>query len=253
MAPSSEASSSRIPGQRPPPTKVNNDGFTTLACPDAPGVDIIFIHGLQGHPERSWIGTNTANKKVFWPLEALPEDRPDVRVMTYGYDSRISRGPMQGACQMNISEQGRAFLSNIVAQRRNCQGRPLVIVAHSLGGLITKRALIDSWRAMDKDIRSVWSATRGIMFFGTPHRGSNDAAWLELAGRVALIFQVPTHRGIIHELDPGQRSSTLESLREDFCRMYQANSEIKGFSFLENRGKPGPAFLNSQVCMFSSA
>ena len=32
-----------------------------------------------------------ANKAVFWPKDFLPEDCPDCRILTWGYDSHVSR------------------------------------------------------------------------------------------------------------------------------------------------------------------
>ena len=50
-------------------------------------VDIIFVHGLNGHREKSW--TNQASE--LWPLW-FREDLEGTRAWTYGYDASITIG-----------------------------------------------------------------------------------------------------------------------------------------------------------------
>ncbi|EXK81859.1 hypothetical protein FOQG_13728 [Fusarium oxysporum f. sp. raphani 54005] len=42
------------------PTPVKDTGFTTLQDPSEPELDIVFVHGLQGHPRKSWTFHNEA-------------------------------------------------------------------------------------------------------------------------------------------------------------------------------------------------
>ncbi|KIW93304.1 uncharacterized protein Z519_05909 [Cladophialophora bantiana CBS 173.52] len=58
--------------------------------------------------------------------------------------------------------------------------RPIIFIAHSLGGIICKTALLysEGARAWEmKAARSVAESTLGIMFFGTPRMGSPQAQW----------------------------------------------------------------------------
>lgn len=58
--------------------------------------------------------------------------------------------------------------------------RPIIFVAHSLGGLVVKRALIYSSEIRGnytEHLRSVFVSTYGILFLGTPHKGSDIAEW----------------------------------------------------------------------------
>lgn len=47
--------------------------------PDAK-VDIVLVHGLNGHPRDTW----TAKNGVFWPSQLLPKN-VQARVLVYGY------------------------------------------------------------------------------------------------------------------------------------------------------------------------
>jgi len=46
---------------------------------------IVFIHGLNGDLEDSW----TASNEHFWPRDFLPDDIPNSRIITWGYDARV--------------------------------------------------------------------------------------------------------------------------------------------------------------------
>jgi hypothetical protein len=47
---------------------------------------IVLVHGLNGHPERTW---THATNKFFWP-DALAQRIPNARIMVFGYDTDIS-------------------------------------------------------------------------------------------------------------------------------------------------------------------
>lgn len=194
------------------PIWVQDLGLTVLHDPpDGPArADLVFIHGLQGHPRRTWRFKGTVTKmvpaagskssktfgllrrktpinwdkieikkSVFWPAEILPEDHSDVRILTYGYDSHLSHWFTGPTNKMNITQHGRAFLHRLAQKRQGCQGRPLIFVVHSLGGLVVKETIIESRKQKhEPHLQDVYLSTRAIMFFGTPHRGAGDAGWV---------------------------------------------------------------------------
>ncbi len=57
-------------------------------------------------------------------------------------------------------------LLNLLKLRRDdCQTRPIIFIAHSLGGIIVKKALVDA--QANVAYQSLDEATLGIVFFGT--------------------------------------------------------------------------------------
>ncbi|RYP52458.1 hypothetical protein DL768_002381 [Monosporascus sp. mg162] len=133
-------------------TSVHRIGFTKLAGRDSPvpgsyEVNIIFIHGLRGHPQTTWednrnekderaatpskrtifkklfdskraastasndsdkdIGTSVPKHKVFWPRDFLTEDIPEATVWTYGYNADVIGGLFAANNQNSVSQHGR--------------------------------------------------------------------------------------------------------------------------------------------------
>jgi len=48
-------------------------------------VDIVAIHGLNGHPRNTW----THSDKTLWLRDILPHDLPGAAIFTYGYPSEL--------------------------------------------------------------------------------------------------------------------------------------------------------------------
>ena len=52
---------------------------------DVYNVDIVIIHGLNGHFKRTW----THQNGTCWPQDLLPQALPGARIFSYGYPSQI--------------------------------------------------------------------------------------------------------------------------------------------------------------------
>lgn len=163
------------------PRPVKPYGLSQVYVPQGePTVDLVFVHGLNGHPHDSWTSKTT---KCFWPVDLLPEvlasQRP--RILTYGYNADVTAFT-DGASRDSIVSHAETLASNLAANRnlRDCSDRPIIFICHSLGGLVVKRALIYC-RSLSNErtehLRSVYVSTFGILFLGTPHNGSDIAKW----------------------------------------------------------------------------
>jgi protein SERAC1 len=109
-----------------------------------------------------------------WPKTFLPPELNKARILTYGYDAYIVR--KSAASSNRLSDHARNLLNDLTADRavNNASSRPLVFVAHSLGGLVCKEAILISRNSPDAHLKSVFDHVRGIIFVGTLHRG----AWI---------------------------------------------------------------------------
>ena len=105
----------------------------------------------------------------------------------------------------------------ISGARTGCRQRPIVFVAHSLGGLVVKQALIEAKKQThDPDLRDIYDSTHAVIFFGTPHRGSRLASWSLLLSNIAQAVRFDTNSAVLRDLDPESGSSKLEELKFDF-------------------------------------
>jgi len=271
MEPELSSASSLKPSSKRPQATVRDNDITVLYTPLAQAgpiaADIIFVHGLQGHPRKTWQAcTESSARKpsffslgkrrrgeceessdtVFWPADILPDDYPNVRILTYGYDSHVSHYFKGPANKLNLSQLGRGLLNRVVGERcrSKASGRPIVFVAHSLGGLLVKEALVESKKQQpDSHKTDVYKSVQGIVFFGTPHKGSNDAKWgLILRSIASAAFD--TNDKIIRVLEPD--SELLDKLARDLQDIID-EGKIKICSLLESEGKTGLPIFNGKV------
>jgi hypothetical protein len=100
-----------------------------------------------------------------------------------------------------IQEQAVSLLDRLVFKREDAEERPIIFVAHSLGGIIVKQALVEA--KLNDVFETIRDATYGIAFFGTPHQGGNFA---KLGDMVASIV-----RGVLGNL----KNTFMEALKKD--------------------------------------
>lgn len=86
----------------------------------------------------------------FWPKDLLAKDFSNARVLTYGYDSKVTKffkGPVN---QSGILAHGESLMRALEVQRRGCRQRPIIFLVHSLGGIILKQVSIKSIIQLEK-------------------------------------------------------------------------------------------------------
>ncbi|KAF8220337.1 hypothetical protein L208DRAFT_1334395, partial [Tricholoma matsutake] len=97
-------------------------------------VSIVAIHGLDGHPMKSW----TAANDVLWLRDLLPEKIPHAHILTYGCDAYICWPTwlLTGMVVMSVIKS--TFDIHIDLSLSQTQQRPIIFVVHSLGGIVLK-------------------------------------------------------------------------------------------------------------------
>jgi hypothetical protein len=126
---------------------------------------IIFAHGLTGNREKTW----THRNGIFWPATLLSEDFPHARIITFGYDADVVRF-WTIASSNRLDNHGKSLAYALLDQRGQVGQRPIIFVAHGLGGLVCEEALNLSDKR--QDLRLILINTLGIIFLGAPHGGS---------------------------------------------------------------------------------
>ncbi|KAK0737257.1 hypothetical protein B0T21DRAFT_383267 [Apiosordaria backusii] len=114
---------------------------------------LVLIHGLNGDPIETWRHQDT---KKLWPQEFLPDARPNTRVLSYGYNGDIYLNNSAA----NIRDMARSILSNLDTRRDSDPQRPIIFVAHCLGGLIAKQALC--FARAEPQFCNIGSATKAV-------------------------------------------------------------------------------------------
>lgn len=72
----------------------------------------------------------------FWPRDSVPQRCPDARVLTWGYDTHVTRFFGGASCKGTVLSHAKDLLFSLARSRE--QPRPLMFVAHSLGGIVVK-------------------------------------------------------------------------------------------------------------------
>ncbi|KAH8766533.1 hypothetical protein BGZ57DRAFT_1017541 [Hyaloscypha finlandica] len=105
-------------------------GITVLYENKAKTEFICDVHGLGGNAFDTWTVSNGGS---MWPRDFLPSPKnfPNSRIMTFGYDSDLT-----DSTTLLTMESCAQSLLRRVNEARN---RPLLLVCHSLGGLITRK------------------------------------------------------------------------------------------------------------------
>ncbi|PMD43794.1 hypothetical protein L207DRAFT_456064 [Hyaloscypha variabilis F] len=182
-------------------------------------VDIIFIHGLTGHREKTWTAKSAAQP---WPQTLLPLELPHTRILTFGYDAYVT--DWKGVVSQNrIADHAMNLSAALTAYRGkdNTESRPIIFVYHSLSRLVYEDALVTADRRPEPHLKNILKLTRGILFLGTPHQGSNLTIWAEiLAISIGILKQ--TNSEIIQVLKT--ESEVLARVQDSFHTMIIARA-----------------------------
>ena len=204
-------------------------------CPDAT-IDICFIHGLTGDRDSTW---TAHGQSIPWPKTLLPPKLEKSRIFTYGYDAYIVGKATAGSGR--LIDHATNLLHDLTMDRAGCNAstRPLVFIAHSLGGLVCKEAILLSRNNPERHLRSIFDCLKGIIFMGTPHRGSWMADWAKIPVS-ALGLMKSTNKSLLATLETDNQQ--LESVQVRFWSMVRELREdgrrLEVTCFFEERPLP---------------
>ncbi|KAK4236844.1 hypothetical protein C8A03DRAFT_45208 [Achaetomium macrosporum] len=174
--------------------------------PDAT-VDICFVHGLTGNRESTW---TAHGQSVPWPKTFLPSKLRNARLLTYGYDAYVVRKSVVSTNRLID------HASNLLNDLCNESSRPLIFVAHSLGGLVCKEAILLSQHNPEPHLRGIFDRVMGIVFMGTPHKGSWMASWARIPASTLGLFK-SNNTSLLAILET--ENQLLESIQGKFLSM----------------------------------
>ncbi|KAJ0060896.1 hypothetical protein NL108_001711 [Boleophthalmus pectinirostris] len=197
--------------------------------------DVLFIHGILGAAFKTWRQKDRSNSSEedemehrndyteCWPKSWLAVDCPNIRVLSVEYDTHLS--DWMSKCPAENQRKSLAYRSQELLKKLQQAGvgqRPVVWVAHSMGGLLVKKMLLDA--AEDPNMQKLLKNTKGILFYSVPHRGTYMA---EYSVNVRyLLFPSIEVRELCRD------SPALRNLNEGFLDIVK-EKDIKVLSFAE--------------------
>ena len=161
-----------------------------------PLVDVVFVHGLRGGPFATWRVADRAPRRGaaaprglppadVWPAAWLSEDVlseysspriPRARLLSVDYAAPASGWEGES---MPLAGTVARLARRLEAARVGRDGRRVVFVCHSLGGVLAKELiatslLMNSSSSLSSSSKSssIGEQTRGVVFYACPHRGS---------------------------------------------------------------------------------
>ncbi|TVY34388.1 Protein SERAC1, partial [Lachnellula subtilissima] len=226
----------------PPPRQPNKSGLFPLYPPLLEGncpVDIIALHGINGDAYSTFTAPSSEN---LWLRDFLPRSFPGARIYTFGYDARVFFSLATG----DISTFANSLLEDVWGVRigRCEKRRPIIWIAHSMGGLVVKKALTIAYNDPAR-YGDIHSSTTSILFMATPHRGSDHAA---LLGGIAEVANLPLAGTLTSRFAGKVRDDLIKGLEKDnpavkkIAEEFEAlnsGKDITLYSFVEmKRTKP---------------
>ena len=180
---------------------------------------IVAVHGLGEDLTGAWTDPSS---NLLWLRDLLPKAVSVARVLTFGYDAYASSFYGSGSAD-RIQAHAHTLIADLQADRsvECCTRRPIIFLCHGLGGILVKKALAYSYSRTSKNVEHVYSifvSTYAVLFFGTPHLGT-DTSWLAMAeGGDSPVVARPSERSQL--LSTMQKDSeTLDAITDQFATL----------------------------------
>ena len=198
---------------------------------NSPRQSIVLVHGLnpkgsKDHARSTW--TYSANgDDVFWPHALLPETLPSARVILFAYNSSVGTN----ASNTSVHSHAETLLNRLylIRQEDSERHRRLIFVAHSMGGLLVKQALVEAGIHSSR-YSCIKVSTRGLVFFATPHAGGNLAGLADVAANFTSAMTSSAKNSLLKTL---KQNSLLNEISKDQFRPQLGDYEV--LTFIESK------------------
>lgn len=203
------------------PTIFVNPGVASTLLPSQSTTDtlVIFVHGFRGTATGTWLSfPDFADSKLGSPA-------PDL--LFYGYDSSPQRMQhMANSLRSDVTRLWNDFTTlgqsaaNALGQRGHQSWEKVLFVAHSLGTVVCRRAIIDALLANQAAQKYTWPSNTKLCLFAPAHSGSDV---LRLASEtlkkapVDIAALVQMGYPCVKDLQPN--SAALSALQRDYLSL----------------------------------
>ncbi|WP_063748442.1 esterase/lipase family protein [Fischerella sp. PCC 9605] len=198
--------------------------------------DVIFVHGLMGHPRETWHPTGKNDDNNFWPAW-LGEELPDVGIWSLGYE--VEAFAWKGNTMPLVD---RATNTLALLDTYEIGDRPLIFITHSMGGLLVKQMLRHAYDFGNPRWKAIVEQTKGIVFLSTPHSGSDLANWINYIGGIlrttVSVDELEAHHSRLRELNLLYRNH--ERLSQIPMEVYSEKQKTYGKILVVNETSADP-------------
>ncbi|KAJ9151412.1 Protein SERAC1 [Pleurostoma richardsiae] len=156
-----------------------------------------------------------------WVRQGIRKSANAARVLLYRHRELTEK--------LDLDMLAQDLLDHVLRLRKDLNpSRPLFFIAHSIGGLVVKLALLKA--RQHPTYRGILYNCHGVTFFATPHRGSSYMSMTNLRESIRLLMhlQHPLPMSIADDLRLGE--STLLKMHEDFAAIA---SDMRIWTFYE--------------------
>ena len=198
-----------------------------IAAAPSPVVDVVFVHGLTGDSKETW---SNGRSNGFWPAW-LNSELETISVYSLGYPVSALRQPVKK--EMDLFERAGNVLERFAGS--GIGERPIVFVAHSLGGVLVKIVLRKSCDSDDQEWRRVADSTKLVFFLATPHLGS------ELANLGKVIPYTSRHVALL-----ANEAGLLEDLNGHYRALANSRDDLTTVVYYEKHATKGVVVVSRE-------
>jgi hypothetical protein len=156
----------------------------------------------------------------------LPSTVPTARIMRFAYESQWLG---KEAVHQRLPLVADRLLCGLGELRHGCPDRPVIFIGHCFGGIVIQKAVIAA-KLHAKDYPSISRAVSGIVFLGTPNRGSGSQSKAAVIAAIAAMTGFGERSSLLSMLE--RDSEPLRDLFSDFVRL-AVNDAISLTCFFE--------------------
>ncbi|KAI0449877.1 tetratricopeptide repeat domain-containing protein [Xylaria acuta] len=212
------------------------------------GVDIILVPGIGTPPPKNWPFADQN-----W-LATLPYHGAGVRVLSYEYSSPFVGSKPSWESILMLGYDLLQHLSEAQSQSTAdlFNSKPIVIVCHSLGGIIVKQALCVANKQFPR-YQSTIHAIAGVIFLSTPHRYVDKATSFL---RFRDILEASTGKGLkVPHANIEQEGAILLDLADRFEGISFRTPILSAYELRETKNSSTPLrtkyqqLVNREACL----
>lgn len=194
---------------------------------------IIAIPGLGANPARSWLANEKDPKSFNWltdKKDGLPKDFSNARIILFQYASAY-----HGAFKIRqyLTNIARTLLERLHADRQAASRRPIILIGHSMGGLVAAKvlALAEQHRT---SFPNIYESIVGCVTFGTPFDGAPVADIAQQWAQINEKLGTSINSKLLDLLKPGNEA--LRELKNEFVRyIKKLTPNVELYCFFEQK------------------